>query len=61
MTKPNDLYSIPDGGLAVIAEYTDQPLGEYKGNPLIEALPPILTKEEFVDTVSDYPASYRPR
>lgn len=56
MTKPNDLYSIPDGGLAVIAEYIDQPLVEYKGNPLIEALPSILSKEEFVDAVSDYPA-----
>jgi hypothetical protein len=56
MTKPNDLYSIPDGGFAVIAEYSDQPLAEYKGNPLIETLPPILSKEEFVDTVSDYPA-----
>jgi hypothetical protein len=56
MTRQNNLYNIPGGGLAVIAEYTDQPLVEYKGNPLIEALPPIFSKEEFVDAVSDYPA-----
>lgn len=56
MTQPNNPHQITDGGLAVIAEYIDQPLVEYKGNPLIECLPPILLKEDFVDAVSDHPA-----
>jgi signal recognition particle GTPase len=53
---PTNLFSIPNGGLAVIAEYNSQPLFEYKGNPLIEALPSILPKDQFVEAVSEYPA-----
>jgi NACalpha-BTF3-like transcription factor len=56
MMPPSNLFSIPNGGLAEVAEYNDQPLVEYKGNPLIEALPPILSKEYFVEAVSEYPA-----
>jgi hypothetical protein len=56
MTTPNNFYSIPDGKVAAIAEYADQPLVEYRENPLIEALPPILSKEDFVETVCEYPA-----
>lgn len=56
MKTRNNFYSIPDGTLAALAEYTDQPLVEYKGNPLIEALPPILSKEDFVEAVCEYPA-----
>ncbi len=42
--------------LAVIAEYKEQLLSDYRGNPMIEALPPILSKEEFADKVTSYPA-----
>jgi hypothetical protein len=56
MMPPNNLFSIPNGGLAEVAEYNDLPLVEYKGNPLIEALPPLLSKEHFVEAVSEYPA-----
>src|SRR5215213_1844563 len=56
MMPPNSLFSIPNGGIAEIAEYNDLPLVEYKGNPLIEALPAILSKDQFVEAVSEYPA-----
>ncbi len=56
MMPPSNLFSVPNGGLAEVAKYNDQPLVEYKGNPLIEALPLILSKDEFVETVLEYPA-----
>jgi hypothetical protein len=56
MMPPSNPFSIPNGGLAEIAEYNAQPLVEYKDNPLIEALPPILSKDQFVEAVSEYPA-----
>lgn len=46
---------IPDGEWAVIAQYRDHKLSEYNNNPLIQALPPILTAEEFVDKVTRVP------
>jgi hypothetical protein len=56
MMPPSNLLSIPNGGLAVIAEYNEQLLVEYKGNPLIEALPLILSKDQFVEAAQEYPA-----
>ncbi|MBL8203479.1 MAG: ATP-binding protein [Blastocatellia bacterium] len=41
--------------IAKIAEYRDPLLRDYRGNPMIEALPPILSKDEFVKKVSSYP------
>jgi AAA domain len=38
-----------------IAEYKDQVISDYMGNPLIEALPPIMTKDEFSKAVTYYP------
>jgi len=55
MMPPSNLFSIPNAGLAVIAEYSDQLLVEYKGNPLIEALPPILSKDQFVEASQECP------
>ncbi|SHK14839.1 AAA domain-containing protein [Geosporobacter subterraneus DSM 17957] len=46
---------IPNGGEAVEAEYKEQMLEEYKGNPFIEALPPIYSKDEVVDKLVVYP------
>ncbi|MEI0738993.1 ATP-binding protein [Paenibacillus sp. JTLBN-2024] len=37
------------------ANYSDQVIEEYKGNPLIEALPPIYSKEEVISKLSYYP------
>jgi hypothetical protein len=37
------------------ANYLEQTIGDYAGNPLIEALPPILTEEECVRALSYYP------
>ena len=46
---------IPNGGEAVEAEYKEQMIEEYKGNPFIEALPPIYSKDEVVDKLVVYP------
>ena len=46
---------IPNGANAVVAEYKEQLIPEYCGNPLIEALPPIYSQEEVVDKLSLYP------
>jgi hypothetical protein len=56
MTPPSDLFPVPNGGIAEIANYKEQVLTEYRDNPLIEALPPILTHDEFVTAVTEYPA-----
>lgn len=46
---------IPNGGEAVEAEYKEQIIEEYMGNPFIEALPPIYSKGEVVDKLVVYP------
>lgn len=55
MMPPSNILSIPNGGLAVVAEYNDQLLVEYKGNPLIEALPSILSSDQFVEATLEHP------
>lgn len=40
---------IPNGANAVVAEYKEQLIPEYSGNPFIEALPPVYSKEEVVE------------
>lgn len=47
-----EVVRIPNGELAVIARYIDQKLPEYNANPLIQALPPIFSAEEFIDQVT---------
>ena len=37
------------------AEYKKQIISDYRDNPLIEALPQIMTKEEFSESVTYYP------
>lgn len=44
-----------NGGEAVIAEYKEQFIPEYSGNPFIEALPPIYSQEEVVEKLAIYP------
>lgn len=42
-------------GRKATAEYLVQEVPEYEGNPLIEALPPLLTKEEIVSGLTYFP------
>lgn len=51
---------IPNGGEAVEAEYTEQVIKEYGGNPLIEALPPIYNEFDAVENLAVYP-NYNPK
>jgi hypothetical protein len=46
---------IPNGTRAVIAQYRNHQLSEYNDNPMIQALPPILSIEEFVEYVTRLP------
>ncbi|HKQ04868.1 MAG TPA: ATP-binding protein [Blastocatellia bacterium] len=56
MTHQSNPYRIPSGGFAEVAEYKQQALAEYRENPLIEALPAILSEAEFITLASEYPA-----
>lgn len=51
----NDKIQIPNGHIAEVADYKEQVIDEYKWNPLIEALPCILTKEEAIEKLINYP------
>lgn len=42
-------------GYTIKAEYGEQVLKEYQGNPLIEALPPIWSFDEVEDALHVYP------
>ena len=62
MEKIHDWESveISDGKSAAVAKYSDHKLPEYNNNPLIQALPVILSGEEFVDKVMVLP-NYAPQ
>ena len=49
MTEPNRFEHIPK------AVYTEQVLADYKGNPMIEALPPILSAGAAYERLKYYP------
>jgi len=55
-----DKLKIPNGTVAVPAEYKEQIIPEYRGNPFIEALPPILCAEEAAERLAFYPP-YHPQ
>ena len=42
-------------GTIATAAYQDSPVEEYRGNPLIEALPPILTERSAAEAIARYP------
>lgn len=42
-------------GFKCIAEYSDQQISSYKGNPLIEALPPIYESAQVTKLLTDFP------
>ncbi|SDD69865.1 ATP-binding protein [Sporomusa acidovorans] len=51
-----DYIVLPGGGIGKWAKYLPQMLPEYKDNPVIEALPPIMSQEEVTDYLLSYPA-----
>lgn len=46
---------IPGGKIGFVASYTEQQIKKYMNNPLIEALPPILSVEEAIQSIEYYP------
>ena len=67
MTKPDPMPHTPPRilivkGRTVQAEYQDTGIPDYDGNPLIEALPPVLTDDQATGCVSSgfYEAIQRP-
>lgn len=50
-----EFVEIPNGESAAVAKYKDQKLPEYNNNPLIQALPPILSEEEIIDQLMRLP------
>lgn len=53
MTNDDRLAGLPDN--VKMAEYRDTGLVDYRGNPLIEALPPIMSEEEAEDALTVLP------
>lgn len=49
------LIELDNGNYAVVANYIEQDVIDYQGNPLIEALPPILSQEEAYEQMSYLP------
>jgi ABC-type dipeptide/oligopeptide/nickel transport system ATPase component len=49
------MIELSNGTKAQVAEYREQEILEYQGNPLIEALPPIYSQEEVIDRLCMYP------
>jgi ABC-type dipeptide/oligopeptide/nickel transport system ATPase component len=47
-------------GAQIFASYTKQAITEYAGNPLIEALPPILAETAAIELISNYPQPVAP-
>lgn len=50
-----DRFIIPDGSEEIFANYYEQFIDEYKNNPFIEALPPILSRDEVIGQLASYP------
>lgn len=50
---------IPNGSLAVEAEYKEQIIPDYRGNPFIEALPNLFLPNEVIDKLAFYPEYHR--
>ncbi|WP_191559396.1 ATP-binding protein [Metabacillus idriensis] len=49
------IIELPNGTQAQVAEYIEQDILEYRNNPFIEALGPILSQQEVIDKLSIYP------
>lgn len=46
---------LPNGSIAVMAEYKEQIVDDYKGNPFIECLPNLCSKEDTIEKLAVYP------
>ena len=46
---------IPNGSAAVEAEYKEQIIPDYRGNPFIESLPNLLSTQEVIERLAFYP------
>lgn len=46
---------IPNGSIAVEADYKEQVIPDYKGNPFIETLPNLLSDQESIEKLAFYP------
>lgn len=55
MEIQDNIIILPNGTVAKRAEYKEQSLQEYRDNPLIEALPEILTRNQVAGAISVYP------
>lgn len=53
MIDKKSIYPIANG---VIAQYKNQEVKEYEGNPLIEALPDIIRKDQLIRCLANYPS-----
>lgn len=54
MQKKKDNFKLPKV-LPVKAIYRDQEIDEFRGNPLLETLPPILSEKVAIEVLSKYP------
>lgn len=50
-----EIFKLPNGTQARVAEYQEQDILEYRNNPFIEVLGPILSQQEVIDKLSVYP------
>lgn len=50
------IFELPNGTPVKVAEYIEQEIFEYRSNPLIEALGPILSQQEVIEKLSVYPS-----
>jgi hypothetical protein len=50
------IYSQTTNGIAVYAEYAEQEIPQFRDNPFLEALPPIMSREEARSRMARYPA-----
>lgn len=46
---------IPNGSRAVEADYKEQVIPDYRGNPFIEALPNLFSTQEIIEKLASYP------
>lgn len=53
------IIELPNGTLAQVAEYKEQEIFEYMGNPLIESLPLIYSQQEVIESLAVYPPYHK--
>jgi hypothetical protein len=56
--KEYEVIELPTGKVGYVANYTKQVVSDYRDNPLIEALPPILSNKEAYREIRYYPDYY---